>query len=225
MAGTFTVRAAPSSRFRARRWNGWPVETEAGGGARPAVRIASALLALLWAAAAQAAEVTVEASRRDSAVEVRAHAEIDTPREVVWGTLTDYNRLAEFIPGMRVSRVLEWNGAAATVEQLGEARFLFLSFPIEVTVVSTARPPEAIDIRVLRGSLRRLDGGYRVRALGAGRIALSWTGLIEPDLPLPPLLGEAVMRSVIEDQFTGMVREIERREALRRGASPERKDR
>ena len=33
---------------------------------------------------------------------------------------------------------------------------------------------------------------------------------------MPPLLGELVMRSIIEDQFRGMVREIERRDALRR---------
>jgi hypothetical protein len=33
---------------------------------------------------------------------------------------------------------------------------------------------------------------------------------------MPPLIGEMLMRSSIEDQFRGMVREIERREALRR---------
>ena len=41
----------------------------------------------------------------------------------------------------------------------------------------------------------------------------------KPATPLPPLLGVAVMRVCIEDQFTGMVREIERREALRRAGA------
>lgn len=179
-----------------------------------------AALLLFWVTGAGAADdIEVEATRRGPAVEVRAHATVDAPLALVWSTLTDYNRLAEFIPGMHKSRILEWRGNEAIVEQVGEARFLFFTFPIEVTVSSTSRPPHAIDVRVLKGNLRRLDGGYRIEPSGDGRILLRWNGLIEPDALLPPLLGEAVMRSNIEDQFTGMVREIERREALRRGAS------
>lgn len=175
------------------------------------------LLLAVWAACAGAADdLSVEATRRGSAVEVSAHAMLEAPHAVVWATLTDYDRLAEFIPGMHKSRVIERRGNEAVVEQVGEATFLFFSFPIEVTVVSTARPPNAIDIRVLKGNLRRLDGGYRIEAAGEGKIRLRWNGLIEPETYLPPLLGEAVMRANIEDQFTGMVREIERREKLRR---------
>jgi hypothetical protein len=36
---------------------------------------------------------------------------------------------------------------------------------------------------------------------------------------LPPLIGELLVRANIEDQFLGMVREIERRAAERRGKS------
>jgi len=173
---------------------------------------------LFWAAGAVAAdEVSVEATRRGAAVEVRAHALVEASYAVVWSTLTDYNRLAEFIPGMKKSRIVEENGNAVTVEQLGEASFLFLSFPIDVTVVATARPPDAIDARLLKGNLKRFDGGYRVERVAPGRIALRWNGLIEPGMALPPLLGAAVMRSIIEDQFIGMVREIERRERDRDG--------
>lgn len=169
-------------------------------------------------AAGAAEDVAVEAARRDGAIEVRAHARVTATLGTVWATLTDYDRLPEFIPGMRASRVVARNGNVATVEQVGEARFLFFSFPIEVTVLSTARPPEAIDVRALKGSFRRLEGGYRLKQLPGGAIELVWIGLLEPDFALPPLLGEVLMRSTIEDQFLGMVREIERREALRRGA-------
>lgn len=176
-----------------------------------------------WTACAGAADdLAVEATRRGSAVEVNARATLDAPYALVWATLTDYNRLAEFIPGMHRSRLIEQRGNDAIVEQFGEAKFLFFSFPIEVTVVSTSRPPNGIDIRLLKGNLKRLDGGYRIEPAG-GKILLRWNGLIEPDTYLPPLLGEAVMRANIEDQFTGMVTEIERREALRRGKAADAK--
>ena len=155
------------------------------------------------------------ASRRDDALDVVCGATRDAARGVVWATLTDYDRLAEFIPGMLGSRVVERRGAVALVAQAGEARFLFFVHPIEVTLVSTERPPYALEVRMLKGNLKRLDGAYRIEPQGAGRILLTWRGTVEA-LEMPPLIGEILMRSNIEDQFRGMVREIDRRAALRR---------
>jgi ribosome-associated toxin RatA of RatAB toxin-antitoxin module len=177
-----------------------------------------ALMLALWTAAAGGAEgLSVETTRRGTAVEVRAYALVEAEYGTVWSTLTDYDHLSEFVPGMRSSRVLERRGNTWIVEQRGETRFLFFTHPVEVTVIATARPPHALDVRLLKGNLRRLDGGYRLEPAGAGRIGLRWVGVVEPD-SLPPLLGELVMRASIESQFAGMVREIERREAQSRGA-------
>jgi ribosome-associated toxin RatA of RatAB toxin-antitoxin module len=169
------------------------------------------LLALpLGAADARADDISVEAQRREGALEVVCRALIEAPADLVWQTLTDYNRLAEFIPGMTRSRVLSRNGAVAVVEQLGAARFLFVSVPIEVTVASTERPPHVIEAKMLKGNLKRMDGAYRIELLAEGRVRLSWSGFIEAE-SAPPLIGDLLMRSVIEDQFRGMVQEIERR--------------
>jgi carbon monoxide dehydrogenase subunit G len=172
------------------------------------------LLPAAWHARA-AEDISIESVRRDDALEVVCRATIDAPLDIVWQTLTDYDRLAEFIPGMHRSRLVSRNGAAAVVEQSGEARFLFISYPIDVTLVSTERPPHALEVSLLKGNLKRLDGAYRIEPQGAARILLTWGGTVEA-LSMPPLIGEMLMRSNIEDQFRGMVREIERREALRR---------
>jgi carbon monoxide dehydrogenase subunit G len=169
---------------------------------------------LLAAAGAGATEVSVETARRDEALAITCRAVVAAPVDLVWQTLTDYDRLAEFIPGMRRSRVIERRGALSVIEQSGEARVLFLSFPIEVTLSSLERPPHAIEAVMLKGNLKRLQGLYRIEPKGAGRVLVTWEGVIEAE-GMPPLLGEIVMRSNIEDQFRGMVREIERRAALR----------
>ena len=141
-------------------------------------------------------------------------ATLRAPLEVVWATLTDYNRLPKFVPGILRSHLVEYRGRAAIVEQLGEARFLFLSFPIDVTLASVESPPHAIDVHVLKGNLRKLDGGYRIEPRSDGRLTLRWRGLIEPAEPLPPLIGEFLMRLNVASQFFGMVDEIERRAAM-----------
>ncbi len=174
------------------------------------------LLMFFSAGSPRAADgISVEARRRDDALEVVCRAMLEAPLELIWQTLTDYGRLADFIPGMRRSRVVEQRGAVTIVEQSGEARFLFLSFPIEVTLASTERPPHAIEASMLKGNLKRLEGIYRIEPQGGGGVLLTWSGIIEA-VSMPPLLGELLMRSSIEDQFRGMVREIRRRELLRR---------
>ncbi|MBC7803292.1 MAG: hypothetical protein H7Y16_05380 [Candidatus Parcubacteria bacterium] len=90
-----------------------------------------------------------------------------------------------------------------------------MTYPIEVTLASTERPPHVIEVTMLKGNLKRLDGAYRMEPQAGGRVLLTWTGVVEA-LSMPPLLGEMVMRSNIEDQVLGMVREIERRDSLRR---------
>jgi len=179
------------------------------------------LIFLLSVARARAADdVTVEARRRDEGLEIVCRALLEAPPDLIWRTLTDYNRLAEFIPGMRSSKVVSRNGRVSIVEQSGEARFLFFTFPIEVTLSSTEHPQSAIDAVLVRGNLKRLEGAYRIEPQPGGRSLLSWKGIIEMDA-MPPLFGEMVMRSSIDEQFRGMVREIERREALRRAPQPE----
>ncbi len=173
---------------------------------------------LCAALVAQAADlVAVQASRQGDAVEVQAQALVTAPQALIWKTLTDYDRLAEFVPGISKSHLLSRSGGVSTVEQTGTARLWFFTYPIDVVVESTERPPHAIDMRLLRGNLRRLDGGYRIEKVDAreGTYWLKWSGVIEPSAPIPLAMAVPLMRANIAEQFTGMVREIERREALR----------
>jgi carbon monoxide dehydrogenase subunit G len=166
-----------------------------------------------WALAA--AVVDIKTSHTGDLVEVRAQATIAAPLEVVWATLTDYERLPEFIPGLKKSKVIARKGATATVEQSGEARFFFTTVPIDVTVESTEAPPN-IEVRRVAGTLKQLQGRYETEVLADGaQVQLRWIGSIEPENGLPLLIGEALMRRSIREQFSGMVREIERREVAR----------
>ncbi len=172
------------------------------------------LASLVYANANAGEDLTVEARRAGSAVAVKARATLRAPADLIWKTLTDYDHLAEFIPGMRESKMIDRRGPAAIVEQHGEAKFLVFSYAIDVVVASAEYPPDRIEIHVLSGNLRQLDGAYRLRAGDEhGTWVLSWSGLIEPTLPVPSFLAVGLMRRNVEAQFSGMVAEIERRQA------------
>jgi len=182
--------------------------------------IAPAPLLLAAGVAAAAEGLVVVAEARGSVVSVDIRATVTAPHAVIWSTLTDYGHLAEFIPGMQSSKITERRGATAIVEQHGEAGFLVFSYGIDVVVASTEYHPDTIEIRVLKGNLKRLDGRYQVeRGEKEGSWTVRWVGLIEPSIPLPQFLNVRLIRGSLVDQFRGMIDEIERRDVLRRTAS------
>lgn len=161
--------------------------------------------------------VSVQADGRGTVISVEARARIQAPLSLIWDTLTDYERLSDFIPGMRSSRVIARRGSSAIVEQKGQAGFFIFSYPIDVVVESVELPPGAVEIHVLRGNLRQLNGRYLIEQdpSDAGRHLLRWQGTIEPALALPSIIVAPLVRASIREQFLGMVGEIERRNARR----------
>ncbi len=163
------------------------------------------------AAAQEAARPDVQARRKGDLIEVLAQAVVHAPLAIVWATLTDYERLPEFIPGIDTSRVLARDGRRITVAQTGQARFMFLTLPITVTLESTEHPPHVVEVRRIGGTLRHLHGRYEATTLPGQRVLLRWSGSLSHEVDLPPLISTALARLSIEEQFAGMVREIERR--------------
>lgn len=176
--------------------------------------IALALLAAQAGAAEAAEDLSVAVERRGSLFAVRARAIVAAPVTLVWQVLTDYERLPQFIPGISSSVVLLRSADRVLVEQHGEARFLVFSIPIEVRYEVQESPPYWIASRAVGGNLRRMSSRYDLNPNAARPgVQLDYTGEIEPDFELPPLVGPFALRSMVEEQFTAMVDEIERRAA------------
>jgi ribosome-associated toxin RatA of RatAB toxin-antitoxin module len=184
------------------------------------VTACGAAMLMLLAQHSVAQEVCVTTHAEGRAVQVRAAATLHVAHALIWETLTDYSRLADFIPGMTLSRVVERRGDIAVVEQEGSVRFLAFAHPIKVIVESTEQPPSTIGVRILEGNLKQLTGRYHIEALPSGQAGflLRWEGVVEPRLPVPGIVGAAMMRANVAKQFAGMVKEIERRHALRHQA-------
>jgi ribosome-associated toxin RatA of RatAB toxin-antitoxin module len=188
------------------------------------IAVAEALAVIVLAHTARSAEdVAVDAERQGNALAINAHATIRAPLPLICRTLTDYDHLAEFIPGMKRSRVLERRGNTAIVEQTGEASAFIFRYPITVIVESDEKYPAVISVRILNRNLRQLAGAYRIETVygRSDEFVLGWRGIIEPDMPLPLFLTAPALRSAVEDEFFGMIREIERRRMLQTDGRPE----
>jgi ribosome-associated toxin RatA of RatAB toxin-antitoxin module len=169
------------------------------------------LLLLVVAVSAPAADIVVRASRSGDVLQVEASAELEGSLESAWQVLTDYGRLAEFVPDLQVSRVISRDHNTVVVEQKGEARLLFISYPIDVRLAITEKPREQIVSRAVAGNFREMQSTYALEAR-QGRVFLRYSGRLEPDFYVPPLIGTYLLRTNVESMFRALVEEIERQQ-------------
>lgn len=186
------------------------------------LRAGATILALAWTlcapVAATAQQVSIETSVQGDLVTVTAFAEMQVDPRTVWNVISDYNHLAEFIPNIRNSRVVQRDGDRLLVSQTGEFSFLFFRQPVEVMLAVAESPPRQIVARAVGGNLREMEGRYELENLPAGAVRLSYSARLIPEFSVPPFIGKMVVRRVLAKQFTAIVNEILRRDALARAA-------
>ena len=177
-----------------------------------------ALLALLAAwGPALGQDVSIRTARDGEFVTISATAVMKVDPHVAWTVLSDYDHLAKFIPDMKSSRVVSRDGNRLRVEQKGDVGFFFYKEPVNVLLEVHEEPPHRITARSIEGNVSRLETRYELHPSGAGT-RLEYAGRFVPEFAIPPLIGMPFVNRVIERRFRAMVTEIQRRDALARGA-------
>jgi len=178
------------------------------------VRAAAALLLVLAAGIANGQQISVEAHRDGNAVLVEARARFKADARLAWDVLTGYDQYARFVPDLTSSEVLARAGNIAIVEQRGVAGFFLFRFPLEVRLLVTEKPYEAVAAEAIAGNFKEMTGLYLLVPDGE-ELRFTYSGRLVPAFALPPLIGTTAVRIGAEKQFTALVREILRREKER----------
>ncbi len=185
--------------------------------AEPATATATAVrVAVAWpGAVAQATPATakLDVRQQEGSVRVLASSTVQADLQTTWNTLVGYERLPEFVPDMRSSRVLQRDGDRVLVQQSGRAGFGPLQRAFSLTLEVQEQPLQTVTAHAVGGDFARFESGYRLRAGADGQTHLEYSALIEPKDGIPPLVGVALMRRAIQRQFDALLAEIERQAA------------
>lgn len=148
--------------------------------------------------------------------------------DVAWRTLTDYEHLPQFVPGLQSVRVLRRSRVDGLerllVEQRGEFRWLFYTQPVAVRMDVVQHAPTRVDARGVStpgddaAHLEYFEGRYELEPVGAG-VRVRYTARIVPRFALPPLIGTLAVRQTVTTQFDAMMAEIDRRGRAETAAS------
>jgi carbon monoxide dehydrogenase subunit G len=142
---------------------------------------------------------------------VYAESDVDVDRATIWSTLSDYDHLARFIPGMSSSRTVSRNGAEAVVEQRGNFGIGPFHRNFKVLLNVKENLYQSISISGVGGDFRRFESRYDVVPLGPQCARIVYHATLVPEVALPPIVGLSAMRSMIGTQFNALLREMRRR--------------
>jgi hypothetical protein len=174
--------------------------------------------------------VGVTVTRTGRRFDARAILELPNDVTSIWQTITDYEALPSFMPGLRSCRVLERERSAAgrerlVVEQTGEFKFLLFAQSMSVVLAiehDCERVAEAKAMSFNLGVLSAIDvfeGRYELLpARGHGRdarVPLQYTAVIGLKLQPPPSIGSLAVKHNLEAQLKAVASEVARRSTLR----------
>ena len=185
---------------------------------------------IVWASGALAAgppstapvdgntDIDVRASKDGDTVLVEVDLAVRASQAEVWGVLTDYDHMADFISDLASSAVIARSGNTLDVMQKGTARYGLLSFPFETVRRVLLTPQSEIRSRIMSGDMMGSQIVTRIAANGP-MTQVSVRSRYIPTIWLPPLIGTSVIASQTRKQWATLREEILRRRAPAAGPS------
>lgn len=158
----------------------------------------------------------VQVDYRNGLYVATLHLKTPAPPAIVLAVLTDFDHMAEFMPGLLASRIVSRHRNIYEVAQRGKLSFGPFSMPFEslrrIEVVDDTR----ILSRSLSGSAKHMQSEMKIRPQEYGTL-IDYHLEIEPESWIPSSLGSNFMQHELAEQFNALGREMLRRKGT---ASP-----
>ncbi|WP_325078137.1 SRPBCC family protein [Sphaerospermopsis aphanizomenoides] len=120
--------------------------------------------------------------------QITAKVLIPHPVEKVWKILTDYEALAEFIPNLAKSSLLEHPNGGIRLEQIGSQRLLNFKFCARVVLDLEEIFPKLINFQMVEGDFKGFSGFWCLEPYSLGEhqgTHLCYTIQVWPKLTMP----------------------------------------
>jgi ribosome-associated toxin RatA of RatAB toxin-antitoxin module len=143
--------------------------------------------------------------------QILARGEVAAPPAAVWRILTDYNRMAEFVPDLRSARVISRSGDQVVVEQFGSAHLLFFRRDIHLVVQVREQPITQIDVTQLDGDMKVYRCRWQLIPVAAsGGTRVVYSGTLAPKFYVPGMLGAKFIRSDVDRMLRAVLARLDR---------------
>ncbi|KAJ4783471.1 Polyketide cyclase / dehydrase and lipid transport protein [Rhynchospora pubera] len=159
---------------------------------------------------------------RKNARRIKAQVRIDAQLETVWDVLTDYEGLADFIPGLSESQLLHYEDNFARLYQVGQqelalgfkfsAKGVIECYEKEMEFVSDSCRKRAIEFNMVEGDFKTFEGQWCIELEFGTKLLYSVE--VEPKLMVPVQLIEGRLCREVEVNLLSIREEAQRLQKL-----------
>jgi len=146
-----------------------------------------------------------------SGIRIYATSTVNADANVLWATLTDYNKLSSFVPGMTLSRqIASPKPGIKMVEQKGEGGLVSLVMPDHVVFAIEEKPYSSITFQTVAARGSSLQGEWTINGQRSP-VQLVYRAHAVPVVPPPPMFSDGYVQEEIRTRMDALGREAERR--------------
>lgn len=188
------------------------------------IRILSGI-ALIGASHVMAAP-TPEVNLHQEGTVFRVSGELTVPVKpaTAWAVLTDYERVPEYVAGMRVSKLVEKTGHVRVVDQQGEVMANNMRMLYQGTARFVEEPSSKLSVEFLSGPLRNMQGQWTVSGKRAP-VKLTYELVFNAGTPNPSPIMVGLLQQQVTHWVTSLATEMERQAAAEPQPKPRKKTR
>ena len=166
-------------------------------------RLLLAILALIASASVHAADSpirTIEVTREGDTYILNSVMFAPVAQSIAWDVLTDFDKLAAWVPNVAQSKATKREDNWVMVEQRGTAKFGAASFPYVTERKIELTPQTAIKTTQLKGSLRRVESTILLEPDGKGT-RINYHLEIVPSLLASTIMSRAFLEHEVTEQL------------------------
>lgn len=153
----------------------------------------------------------VQVSNKGAVVTMLASFTVPVGARLAWEVMTDYDHMAQFLPHLESSRIVERRpGNRLLVEQRGEVPLGPLARAFSYVREVELRPYTELRSRVISGTVERADVTTQLFSKG-GETRVVYSSEVVPGVWLPLGVGNAIIRRNLREQLSWMRAEMVRR--------------
>ncbi|WP_242044855.1 SRPBCC family protein [Anabaena azotica] len=156
-------------------------------------------------------EVQVE-KIADRQRQITARVQIPQPVEQVWKVLTNYEALADFIPNLAKSRLLDHPQGGIRLEQVGSQRLLNFNFCARVVLDLEEYFPKEINFQMVEGDFKGFSGSWCLQPCNLDNsigTELCYTIQVWPKLTMPITIIERRLSKDLRSNLLAIYQRVE----------------
>ena len=144
-------------------------------------------------------EVSVETTA-EGITHLSGSVSIRAAKDSIWSLLAGYDRLCDFVPNLKESRIIKSDSSGIALYQRGTGGFWIFTRTVETVLIVRETYPVSIDFRQIKGDFKYFRGSWRIgEAAGGGICTVRYDAEMIPSFRAPNFVIQRIQKKMLSE--------------------------